>query len=235
MNHHELRTLIGPHVLGALDDEDERDVTAHLAECDACRAVERRLAELPALLDLAHTPRTAPGPEQLPAGLEAAMLDRLGPRAGRRRDRVDRGGRLGVAAVGGLAGAAVMAALLAATVGLGGPGGRAGDLVALTPSSAADAASRATADLRPDAGGVTVELVADGLRPTSGTEVYEVWFVNDQGRVSAGTFTVGPDRRVRARLTSAARPGAYARVGITLEPDGLDPSRNGPNVLTGQL
>lgn len=76
---------------------------------------------------------------------------------------------------------------------------------------------------------------ARGLPPTTQGEIYEVWLVRGDARVSAGTFTTRAAEEVNVTLTSAARPAAYDRIGITLEPDGADPARNGPNVLAGEL
>lgn len=53
--------------------------------------------------------------------------------------------------------------------------------------------------------------------------------------MSAGTFTVDRDGRAELRLATAARSGEYERIGITREPDGLDPARNGPSVVAGAL
>ena len=80
-----------------------------------------------------------------------------------------------------------------------------------------------------------VRLRVDGLAPTRPGQVYEVWFVRGTGRVSAGTFTIGRSGDAALELTAAARTAAYERIGITREPDGLDPQRNGPNVLAGPL
>jgi hypothetical protein len=82
--------------------------------------------------------------------------------------------------------------------------------------------------------GTEVELDARLPRLKAG-EVYELWFGGDDGIASAGTFAVDGGGRAEVRLTTAARPGRYKRLGITREPDGFDPARNGPSVVAGSL
>ena len=55
------------------------------------------------------------------------------------------------------------------------------------------------------------------------------------GRVSAGTFTVYQDGRAELELATAVRTDRDERLGITREPDALDPARNGPSVAVGTL
>lgn len=213
--------LLGAHALGALEPDEARSVAAHLASCAACRTEHARLAGIPALLDLASS---AP-PATAPADLEARVLGAL-PAPARRPRR-----RWRPVGVGVLAGAAAMLLLLAVTGSLGGDASEpTATTVQLTGAGAA-----ATAVLRDGPGGTRVELTADRLMATRAGEVYELWFVSADGRVSAGTFTSDGSGDRRVTLNTAARPGGYARIGITREPDGLDPNRNGPNVLTGRL
>jgi hypothetical protein len=108
-----------------------------------------------------------------------------------------------------------------------------GQRVALT-ATAGSGDARAEARLTPTDTGTRVDLDAT-LPPLARGEVYELWFVREGGRVSAGTFGVGPDGRADLRLGTAADADAYARIGITREPDGLDPARNGASVVVGRL
>lgn len=55
------------------------------------------------------------------------------------------------------------------------------------------------------------------------------------GRVSAGTFRVAREGRLHIDLTTAAAPLGDTRIGITREPDGLDPARDGPSILSGPI
>src|SRR5690242_7113596 len=67
---------IGAYVLGGLDEESERRVTAHLAECAECAAAHAELAGLPALLDLAVV-TGASDEDPLPPAIEERLLDRF--------------------------------------------------------------------------------------------------------------------------------------------------------------
>lgn len=227
-----VREDLGALLLGALEPADAERVRAHLAVCPRCHDEHEQLAALPELLDLlaADAPAALAAP---PDGMEEAVLSALRSergRSARSRARLWRGRPL-VALAGALAGAAATVAVLAAGGVLG---GAAGDLRTVALSAPGSGAS-AKAVLRPVAAGTRVRLELRGLRAAGPGEVYELWFVNERGRVSAGTFTVPDDGRARVWLTTAARPGGYRRIGITREPDGIDPARNGPNVLAGRL
>lgn len=104
----------------------------------------------------------------------------------------------------------------------------------LAPSAVARA-SRAVAILRPHPWGTEVDLQAQHLTPTHGTQIYEMWFVSPRGRVSAGTFTVGPQGHAIVTLACAAHAGQYRPLGVTLEPDGHNPAKQGPNILHANL
>lgn len=84
--------------------------------------------------------------------------------------------------------------------------------------------------LRTHPWGTAVDLRAHGFVPTRATQIYEVWFVSSGGRVSARAFTVGPRGRVAISLAAALR-ARYSSLGVTLEPDGLNAARRGPNIL----
>jgi hypothetical protein len=222
--------LLGAHVLGALDADDARTVEDHLAGCAACREEHARLSALPGLLDLVAAEPVVVA-HAAPPDLEALVLgsfERPPTRGNRRRSRARRGPALVLG--GALAGAAATVAILASTGTIGNGTRDASRTIRLTGAGAA-----ATAILQPTTEGTHIDLRVDALAPTRGREVYEVWFVRPGGRVSAGTFTKTAGSISRISLTSAAHPGGYVRIGVTREPDGLDPARNGPNVLSGRL
>jgi len=150
------------------------------------------------------------------------------PRPGGRRHPRTR--RLGAAALAAsvLSACAILVWLLAL------PGTPSGLRLLLRPSGRQPGA-RAVALLRPRPWGTEVDLHALRLSPTRGEEVYEVWFVSARGRLSAGTFRVGPRGRAAVTLAAAARIGQYRSLGVTLQPDGLHPGRVGPNILRGRL
>jgi len=230
-----VREELGAYVLGALEPAEAEAISAHLETCAECRAERDRLAALPPLLDLvsdaaADDPATLAPPEPLEATVLRGFRER--PPAPRRRFGL--AGRLprpAIAALGAAAGVALtmLVLTLAGTfedepaepaehvVALSGPGGRAEATVAFRPR------------------GARVRLRGDELAPTGPREVYELWFVGPRGRVSAGTFKVADDGWVDLYFYAAADREHYDRIGITREPDALDPARNGPRVLGGGL
>ncbi len=131
---------------------------------------------------------------------------------------------------GGVAGAVATLAIVTFTDFLS--PGAAPERVLLAATDGSGASARAT--LHSSGGDTRVLLQADGLAPTRGGEVYEVWLVNEAGRVSAGTFTVASGA-VEVDLNAAGSATSYDRIGITHEPDAADPALNGRNVLAARL
>jgi len=234
----DVRLSLGAYAIGGLESDETAEVQRHLRTCSACRAVHADLAPLPALLNLVDpeaSTATAPSARLEGSVLAGFAAQRPEPEpapvplpAPRRFARPS----WRVAIPSGLVGAAATVALLAVTG-------------ALSPSPAGD--ERVTLAAAPGVGeagaearlvatetGTRVDLDARLPRLAPG-EVYELWFVAPRGRVSAGTFSVGADGRADLRLATAAKADDYARIGITREPDGLDPARNGPSVVVGRL
>ena len=223
-----VREELGAFLLGALDAVEAERVREHMATCPECRHAHERLAGVPSLLALVDT--GAPEGETPPPALERAVLRGYE----QHRPARGRGSRwrppLRAASAGALAGAAVTIGVLALTGVISGD-----DTVRVRLAGAGSSPATATATLRSVSGGTRVALEARDLPATRGAEVYEAWFVREGGRVSAGTFTVAAGRDAELELTTAARAGDYRRLGVTREPDGLDPARNGPNVLAGVI
>lgn len=232
------RLLLGSYAIGGLEDGETVHVEEHLRTCAGCQAAYGELASLPALLSMVDPGKAvAAGPSPL---LEDSVLadfaaQRGVPAEARRKSRrrpAFGGPRWRVALPSGLVGAAATLVILT-VAGVFSPQTVRGGEVALTPPSGVGGAS-AQVRLAGTTAGTEVELEAK-LPPLPGGEVYELWFVRGAGRVSAGTFTVDADGRADVRLATAARAGTYERLGITREPDGLDPARNGPSVVVGAL
>lgn len=221
----DMRVLLGSYALGGLEPDETALVQGHLAVCEECRLVHERFGRLSELLDLVEPGHSSD--HQPSAPLESSVLAdyRALPRPSRRRRP-----RLRVAIPSALAGAALAVGVLAATGIVGAPADQTRRIVLVSPSGA----GQATARLASTPTGTRVELDAR-LPPLRGDEIYELWFVRDDGRVSAGTFMVDRDGRARLALTTAARSERYQRLGITREPDALDPARNGPSIVVGAL
>jgi Anti-sigma-K factor rskA, C-terminal/Putative zinc-finger len=216
--HPEILDLLGPYVMGVLEPREERDVEDHLRECAGCReeADGLRIAH-ERLLDLAHATETPP---QYLEGRVVAGIPR-------RRDR--RRLTSWVAAVAAVCVLAVLGAIFVPDLS----GGRALASATLTPT-----------DLAPDAGGevsikdtgrnMDVRLEAWGLPPCEDDRYYELWLVEGEERVSAGSFTVGPSGRVEVKMNAPDFAGSYPAVGITYEHD-KDPRASDAKMLSGEL
>jgi anti-sigma-K factor RskA len=239
----EIEVLLAGHAFAALGPDEHAAVEAHLSGCADCRRAYSQLSELPSLLDVAGSTeaRIASPPPLLEASVLAAL-----PAGGERRSRrrptfARRRSHQGTATSGRgvrvrlLAPAltAVLALVLVGVTQLPASSPRSVKLT-LAPSPLAPA-SRAVATLRSRPWGTEIDLQAQHLAPTHGTQIYEMWFVSSRGRVSAGTFTVGSQGHVTVTLASAAHAGQYHTLGVTLEPDGLNPARRGPNILRANL
>jgi hypothetical protein len=215
--HPETRDLLGPYVMGTLEPHEESEVVDHLEECASCReeAQELRLAHQ-RLADLAYST------EMPPQDLKSRVVARIPRRETRRRVPTW---------VASVAAALCVLAVLGAV---------------LTPELLG---ARASANLRPtgrapDAGGevsiqgagenVQMRLEAWGLPPCKSEQYYELWLVEGDERVSAGTFTVGQSGRVDVRMNAPNFAASYPIVGVTAEYD-KDPRASDARMLSGKL
>jgi anti-sigma-K factor RskA len=213
------RDLLGPYVMGTLEAHEEREVEHHLQGCASCRreALELRLAH-ESLADLARS-FTAP-PEDLKERVVASI-----PRREARR-RVP-------AWVAAVAAALCVLAVIGAVLTPDLSGGEALASANLNPT-----------DRAPDAGGevsirgsgenVKMRLEAWGLPPCKSEQYYELWLVEGDERVSAGSFMVGQSGRVDVTLNAPNFAASYPAVSVTAEYD-KDPSASSTNMLSGDL
>jgi hypothetical protein len=79
-----------------------------------------------------------------------------------------------------------------------------------------------------------VRLEAWGLPACEREEYYELWLVEGEERVSAGTFSVGPSGEVEVVLNAPRFANSYPQVGITAERD-ADPRPGDAKMLGGEL
>ncbi len=217
--HVEVRDLLGPYVMGALGPDEERVVEEHLDGCVPCREEARdlRLAH-ERLAELAHNTEIPP-PE-----LEGHVM------AGMPRRQTRRGSLVTAAAVLGVL------ALLGALLFSSGLFGR--DQVASAILEPTDLAPEAGGELRvrEDDPNARAELEVWGLPRPGPNEYYELWFGEEGGRVSAGTFTVGARGRETLYMSVPVEASGYQQVGITLERFPEEPRMSSAKaVLRGEL
>ncbi len=217
--HPEMRNLLGPYVMGALEAREERKVEDHLRECAGCRVEANGLTIAhERLLDLAFAT------EAPPRDLEERAVAGIPRRENRRRLPS------WVAAV-----AAVFCVL--AVVG-------AIFVPDLSGSRALASATLTPTELAPDAGGevsiedadgnMEIRLEAWGLPSCERDQYYELWLVEGEERVSVGSFTVGPSGEIEVNMNAPAFAGSYPAVGITYEHD-KDPRASDAKMLSGEL
>ena len=223
-SHDELRIALGAYALGTLEPDERAAVEAHLSECPECREELEQLAPVPGYVSM--TRGIAAGGHDPTALLEDEVLASYA--ATRRRRTRSWAPRLRVALPSAALGAAAAVAVLA----LAG-GDPPATQVALTAASPASR-DAATARVTRTSSGVEVALDAR-LAPTRRDQMYELWLVGANGRVSAGTFRVGAPGQTRLTLSAATPPAGIDRIGITLEPDDGDPARNGPTIVAGHV
>jgi anti-sigma-K factor RskA len=73
-----------------------------------------------------------------------------------------------------------------------------------------------------------------GLRPTGPGRFYELWLLDDGGRMIAlGTFRVGGDGSAEIELPIPVPPSRYRYFDVSLQADDGDPTHSGISVLRG--
>ena len=217
--HPETRNFLGPYVMGALEPREEREVEEHLEGCASCREEARNLR-------LAHEQlaELAYATEAPPPDLKGRVV------AGIPRRGVLRQVPSWVAAV---AAALCILAVLGAIFTPDLFGGGALASATLSPT-----------DRAPDAGGeisiqgtgenMEVRLEAWGLPACKHEHYYELWLIEGEERVSAGSFTVGPSGRIDVSMNAPNFAGSYPGVGITYEKD-KNPDASNAKMLSGEL
>jgi hypothetical protein len=212
--HDRARELLGLYALEELSPEEESELREHLNGCPACREEMEVLRKARSRLRGAFV---APPPE-----LKQRVMDRLPRRAKRRSTFLVAAALLLVFISGGTFFAGLIAPAEYATSSLG--------PTALAPGAGGEAR------LRESGANVQVSLEVWGLPNQRSDEFYEVWFVRGEERVSAGSFTVGPEGRAKINASVPAELAKeYPAVGITAEEAPGDPRPSGEKVLGGEL
>ncbi|QIN85041.1 hypothetical protein GBA63_05415 [Rubrobacter tropicus] len=219
-DHPQTRDLLGPYVMGDLSADEERAVEDHLENCAACgqeadslRIVHESLAELAAV---AETP-----PPRLKDRAVGGMSGPVSRPAARRIPSW-----LAVAAA---------ALIVALGVAYGTSLFGSGEVAAATLEPTREAPG-AGGEVEIVGGGENMEvrLEAWGLPPCEREEYYELWLVEGEERVSAGSFSVGESGDVEVTLNAPKFADSYPQVGITAEKD-RDPNPGAAKMLGGKL
>jgi Anti-sigma-K factor rskA len=217
-------------VLGTLDPDDAEWFAGHLPSCLHCRAAVAEFGPTARLL------ATAAPADPAPPGLRARTLAGVArAAAGARRNRRWRGWSTRMLA---LAAAVVIAAGI--SIGLLLSGGTPAETYALALHSGTGLSASASGTVRQADGGWSVRLTAVRLPEPGPGQFYQCWWVGLGNRpghprlVSAGTFTAGPSGTATVQLWSAADPGDFPAVEITLD-SAARPGQPGQVVLSGTV
>jgi anti-sigma factor RsiW len=206
-SHDELRSLLGAYALGSVAVEEEAAVRAHLRTCDECRAEADSLtAVVPALA-------FAVGEEPLPAGFTERLMSQIAvapPPPARRSWSILPALAVGAAVIAIVVLAALVVDLrsdlnLQREVAQG----LLSDEARTMSGGGAEAAVVPTDD-----GSV---LVARGLSAAPEGRTYQLWFIDEGGPESGGTFDVEDGF---ATLESDRSLEGVVAVAVTLEPAG---------------
>lgn len=223
--------LSGLYALDALNADERAQLEAHLVGSEESRAEVTELTDTAVLLGLAVTP-VAP-----PAALKSSIMAQLattpqvpaeysfgGAAEARARARWFTRPVVALAAAAASVALIVGGGLVSTTILTNNYLAAQADQLAAI--EAADDSQRAAVEL--DGGGTATlvwsaelassALIVDGLEPLTASEVYQLWYINEAGARSAGTFTVNT-----AGSTLRVLDGALARgdtVGVTVEPRG---------------
>ena len=190
-DHRRFREMIGPLLLGDLDEEERVAVRAHVEGCSICREEIRELQPVVEALAEASPGHLAEGPEP-PASLEERTLARIDEDRGNRRREWLRNTALAAAAA-----ALVVALALAVIPGLLEPE------VPLEPVSFSTTAPGvdAEANLVAHTWGTETKLVASGLEDG---QTYRVALITENdARVLSGSFIGTGDEEVECSLNAA--------------------------------
>ena len=212
--------LLGSYLLGELTVDEERELERHLEGCSGCQSELNRVLQ-------SHDHLRKLAASEPPPELKARVLEQV---------RVEPPAR----SSGGwwFRGLAAAVLLVVAVLGIG-------LLQYLTDDFSTGVPLSATA-LAPEAGGevqvervgqnIRVDLEVWGMPDLKEEEYYEMWYYAEGGgRISCGTFRVGPEGRTTVKLSAPATTGDYPEIEVTREPDDGNPEASGKAVLEGRF
>jgi anti-sigma-K factor RskA len=211
LTHDELRDLIAPYVLGAVEDEERAIVRAHILSCEECMKAADRHSEVTAWLD------NEVDPAELPAGFTDRVMGAAVPAASaaevvplRRQRRWPY-----------LAAAAMIVAITVLSLSLFETRSdlqfqeRVVGALVREDGMTLDGSTGAVGRMVPTSdGGI---FVASGLQDAPDDHTYQLWVIRGEQPVDAGVFDV--ENGVVALDVDASLEGADG-VAVTVEPDG---------------
>jgi anti-sigma-K factor RskA len=230
-------SLTGAYALDAVSDNERAALERHLSTSEATRNEVTELQDTAVLLGLATTPVTPSAELKARLMAQVAVTPQLAPvaavpvavPASTRSEFTAQQRWFSRTAFAITAAAAAVAILIGGGVVVANLGNNTEAPLAATGIQAiraADDAQQATADI--STGGIATlvwsgelaqaALIAEGMKPLSDGQVYELWYIGETGPRAAGTFTVDENGTVRQMLEGDMQAGDL--VGVTIEPAG---------------
>ena len=221
--HDRVQELMMSLVVEDIADADRAFAEQHLRSCEQCRSdLDSLTAIVPVLADVGRA-APAPAPAMVAAGASGATVTAIGSSPRRRR-----GVRVAVAAT--LVAAASIVVLI---VAIGGAERNHRSEVRLSRS---DSITGGVVQFDELDDGVTVHLRMSGLREPPPGGMYEAWLEGIRGSViSVGSFSPTGTGDVSVTLHGAGHLADFDELIVTIEPDMVDPGRNGMFVVLTDL
>lgn len=237
----DVHTLTGAYAANAMPDDERWAFERHLAECDACNQEVRELQATTAQMGAAAA-------ESPPAGMKAAVMAQIDEVRQETPARVVESARqrdpwhyrllapaAAVLAIAVLGLTGIIANLNHRLTAMETQTGRVADVVA-------------AGDLQivqmPPVNGATARVIysptrgegvflADGLPAAPGDQVYELWFIGDEGAQPAGLFEA--DERGRVTHVITGDMAAVQAIGVTVEPAGGSVQPTSEPIMVAEL
>jgi anti-sigma-K factor RskA len=232
--------LLPAYALGSLDEEEQLQVSKHLAVCTICRAELQDFEQVVDDLPLSIVQSEAP----------SEVKDKIMAYAGKEKESTVRTAEQtwwarfthamrGSAPVWGIASLVLILMLGLSNVVLW---GRLNEIekdsqsvLQSIPLQGTDATPQAVGMLVVSQNGEHGTLVVDGLPALDELSQYQLWLIRDGGRTSGGIFSVDEEGYGSLWVSSPEPLLSYSAFGITVEPAGGSLGPTGMKVLGGEL
>lgn len=232
--------LLPAYALGSLDEDEQMQISEHLAVCEICRAELQGFEQVVDELPLAIV-QSEPASEVKDKIMAFARKDKESAARSTEQSwwaRFTQAMRTS-APVWGIASLILILILGLSNLVLW---GRLDEIEKVSqnvllsiPLQGTDATPQAVGMLVVSQNGEHGTLVVDGLPALDELSQYQLWLIRDEQRISGGIFSVDEEGYGSLWVASPEPLLSYSAFGITLEPAGGSPGPTGMKVLGGEL
>lgn len=232
--------MLPAYALGSLDDEEELQVSEHLANCAICRAELQAFEQVVQDLPLAMAQSEPPG------DIKDKVLAHVRKDEGSLQATPESTwwGRLTQVMRASAPAWGMVSLILILVLGLSNLflWGRLNEIERIAQNTLISIPMQGT-DVTPQAMGMLVvsrdgehgTLIVDGLPVLEEISQYQLWLVRDGQRTSGGTFSVDEEGYGNLWVSSPDPLLSYSTFGVTVEPAGGSPGPTGDKVLGGEI